>query len=134
MEAQKPEEPDHGIRLPGGGAALAGILNVRPWRWSIWGQPLIFIGGWLRFPTMKTKSPNPAAPTKPIMARTWVHSFSPGGGEDVEILDNFHHPRFAGQGFKDEAIRLAMLETHYRAPLDLTGQDWRGAKPLRWLW
>ena len=44
-------------------------------------------------------------------------------------LGNFFTiPDLLAKGFKGEAVRLAMLETHYRAPLDLTEAKIRAAQ------
>lgn len=57
------------------------------------------------------------------MAKYWVHNgFVIVEGEKMsKSLGNFFTiPDLLAKGYKGEAIRLAMLETHYRAPLDLT--------------
>lgn len=57
------------------------------------------------------------------MARYWVHNgFVTVDGEKMsKSLGNFFTiPDLLAKGFKGESIRLALLETHYRSPLDLT--------------
>ncbi len=57
------------------------------------------------------------------MARYWVHNgfVTVAGDKMSKSLGNFFTvPDLLAKGFKGEAIRLALLETHYRAPLDLT--------------
>ena len=57
------------------------------------------------------------------MAHYWVHNgFVVVEGEKMsKSLGNFFTiPDLLAKGFKGEAIRLALLETHYRAPMDLT--------------
>ena len=58
-----------------------------------------------------------------FMAKYWVHNgFVTVEGEKMsKSLGNFFTiPDLLAKGYKGEAIRLALLETHYRAPLDLT--------------
>ena len=58
-----------------------------------------------------------------FMASYWVHNgfVTVEGKKMSKSLGNiFTIPDLRAKGYKGEAIRLALLETHYRAPLDLT--------------
>ena len=66
-----------------------------------------------------------------FMARYWVHNgFVTVEGEKMsKSLGNFFTvPDLLNKGYKGEAIRLALLETHYRAPLDLTEAKLKAAQ------
>ena len=85
----------------------------------------IHMGGLdLRFPHHENEIAQSCCANKTEqMARYWVHNgFVTVAGEKMsKSLGNFFTiPDLQAKGYKGEAIRLALLETHYRAPLDLT--------------
>jgi cysteinyl-tRNA synthetase len=65
----------------------------------------------------------------PLMANFWIHNgflqvegekMSKSLGNFVTIRDLIKTTKFGGRRWKGEVIRLAMLQTHYRQPLDWT--------------
>jgi cysteinyl-tRNA synthetase len=65
-----------------------------------------------------------------VMARTWVHNgFLTVDGEKMsKSIGNFLTVRGLRERYPGEALRLAMLKTHYRQPLDWTDAAVREAK------
>ncbi len=66
-----------------------------------------------------------------VMANVWMHNgflqvegekMSKSLGNFVTIHELLHTKKFGGQSWKGEVLRLAMLTTHYRQPLDFTVQ------------
>ena len=66
----------------------------------------------------------------PIMASVWMHNgYLMAEGEKMsKSLGNFYTVHDLLQEFPGEAIRLALLKTHYRQPLDFTKDGIREAK------
>lgn len=65
----------------------------------------------------------------PFMARTWMHNghlqvegekMSKSLGNFVTIHDLWAGTAFGGRSWSGDALRLAMLRTHYRQPIDFT--------------
>ena len=65
----------------------------------------------------------------PVMANVWMHNgflqvegekMSKSAGNFVTIHDLLHTTKFGGQAWPGEVLRLAMLKTHYRQPIDFT--------------
>ena len=81
-------------------------------------------------PTTRTRSRNPAAPSAPPrMANVWMHNgflqvegekMSKSLGNFVTIHELLRTTRFGGRKWSGEVLRLAMLRTHYRQPIDWT--------------
>ncbi len=66
---------------------------------------------------------------QPFMAKTWMHNgflqvegrkMSKSLGNFVTIHDLLHGTTFGGRAWPGEVLRLAMLKTHYRQPIDWT--------------
>ena len=64
-----------------------------------------------------------------VMANVWMHNghlqvegekMSKSGGNFVTIRDLWAADRFGGRRWSGDALRLAMLRTHYRQPIDFT--------------
>jgi len=66
----------------------------------------------------------------PVMASVWMHNgYLMAEGEKMsKSLGNFYTVHDLLQEFPGEAIRLALLKTHYRQPLDFTKDGIREAK------
>ncbi|HVY57448.1 MAG TPA: cysteine--tRNA ligase [Xanthobacteraceae bacterium] len=73
---------------------------------------------------------------QPIMARFWMHNgFLQVEGEKMsKSLGNFVTIRDLLEEWPGEAIRLAMLQTHYRQPINWTESGLREAKRTLDLW
>ncbi len=65
----------------------------------------------------------------PVMASVWMHNghlqvegdkMSKSLGNFVTIHDLWNSERFGGRRWSGDALRLAMLRTHYRQPIDFT--------------
>ena len=65
----------------------------------------------------------------PVMANVWMHNghlqvegekMSKSLGNFVTIHDLWNSERFGGRRWSGDALRLAMLRTHYRQPIDFT--------------
>ena len=65
----------------------------------------------------------------PVMANVWMHNgflqvegekMSKSLGNFVTIHDLLHTTKFGGRKWPGEVLRLAMLKTHYRQPIDWT--------------
>ncbi|GAB1716564.1 MAG: cysteinyl-tRNA synthetase [Nitrobacter sp.] len=77
----------------------------------------------------------------PTMANTWMHNgFLQVEGEKMskslgnfvtinELLNNWH-----GHGWPGEALRLNMLRTHYRQPIDWTLESLNETHKMLWSW
>ena len=124
---QKPEEPDHSaFDSPWGRGRPGWHIECSAMAKEHLGETFdIHMGGLdLRFPHHENEiAQSCCANGTDFMAKTWVHNgFVTVEGEKMsKSLGNFFTiPDLLAKGFKGEAIRLAMLETHYRAPLDLT--------------
>jgi cysteinyl-tRNA synthetase len=65
-----------------------------------------------------------------VMAHTWMHNgfLEVNGAKMSKSLGNFFTVRDLLQRWPGEAIRLLLLKTHYRAPLDFTEEGLRQAK------
>ena len=81
------------------------------------------------FPTTRTRSRNPAAPCHSRMANVWMHNgflqvegekMSKSLGNFVTIHELLRTTKFGGREWPGEVLRLAMLRTHYRQPIDWT--------------
>ncbi len=79
----------------------------------------------------------------PLMARVWMHNghlqvegekMSKSLGNFVTIRDLWDGERFGGRRWSGDALRLAMLRTHYRQPIDFTVRALEEAERLvsRW--
>ena len=64
-----------------------------------------------------------------MMANTWMHNgfvqvegkkMSKSEGNFITINDLLHTDKFGGRSWPGEVLRLAMLKTHYRQPIDFT--------------
>ena len=65
----------------------------------------------------------------PVMANVWMHNgflqvegekMSKSAGNFVTINELLHAEKFGGRFWSGEVLRLAMLKTHYRQPIDFT--------------
>ena len=65
----------------------------------------------------------------PVMANVWMHNgflqvegekMSKSAGNFVTIHELLHTERFGGRKWPGEVLRLAMLKTHYRQPIDFS--------------
>ncbi|MDB5392573.1 MAG: cysteine--tRNA ligase [Rhodospirillales bacterium] len=78
------------------------------------------------------------APADPAfrMAQVWMHNgfLTVGGAKMSKSLGNFTTVRALRQKWHGEVIRLALLMTHYAAPLDLTEDRLKEAKSLLDSW
>jgi len=84
-------------------------------------------GGDLRFPHHDCEHSQSAAANGVPLARHWVHNgmLLVGGRKMSKSAGNFVTVRdLVGAGARGDAVRLALLRTHYRAPL-----DWRDPVP-----
>jgi cysteinyl-tRNA synthetase len=65
-----------------------------------------------------------------VMAHTWMHNgfLEVNGAKMSKSLGNFFTVRELLEKWPGEAIRLLLLKTHYRAPLDFTEEGLRQAK------
>jgi cysteinyl-tRNA synthetase len=70
------------------------------------------------------------------MARTWMHNgfLTVGGAKMSKSAGNFTTVRALRQKWHGEVIRLALLMTHYAAPIDLTEDRLKEAKSLLDTW
>ena len=64
-----------------------------------------------------------------VMANVWMHNghlqvegekMSKSLGNFVTIHELLHTDKFGGRSWPGEVLRLAMLKTHYRQPIDFT--------------
>ncbi len=78
-----------------------------------------------------------------VMANVWMHNghlqvegekMSKSLGNFVTIHELLHTDRFGGRSWPGEALRLAMLRTHYRQPIDFTVKALEEAEKIldRW--
>jgi cysteinyl-tRNA synthetase len=72
----------------------------------------------------------------PVMANYWVHNgFLQVEGEKMaKSLGNFVTIRDLLKDWPGETVRLAMLQTHYRQPLDWTARRSKEAEDELWAW
>jgi cysteinyl-tRNA synthetase len=79
----------------------------------------------------------------PLMARTWMHNgflqvegekMSKSLGNFVTIRELLATDSFGGRQWPGEVVRLAMLKTHYRQPLDWTVERLREAEEQLQQW
>lgn len=124
---KKPSEPDHSaFDSPWGRGRPGWHIECSAMALEHLGATFdIHMGGLdLRFPHHENEiAQSCCANGTDFMARYWVHNgFVTVEGEKMsKSLGNFFTvPDLLAKGYKGEAIRLALLETHYRAPLDLT--------------
>ena len=78
-----------------------------------------------------------------VMANYWMHNgflqvegqkMSKSLGNFVTISDLLDHARFGGRKWPGEVLRLAMLKTHYRQPIDWTAKSLEDAYSLGLEW
>jgi len=78
-----------------------------------------------------------------IMANTWLHNgfvqvegkkMSKSEGNFITIHDLLHTDKFGGRSWPGEVLRLAMLSTHYRQPIDWTVSSLEECKILLESW
>ena len=78
-----------------------------------------------------------------LMANVWMHNgflqvesekMSKSLGNFVTIRDLLRHGWFGGRAWPGEVLRLAMLRTHYRQPIDWTSGRWRRAEATLERW
>ncbi|RWX75899.1 cysteine--tRNA ligase [Neorhizobium lilium] len=79
----------------------------------------------------------------PVMARVWMHNgfvqvegrkMSKSDGNFVTIHDLLHTEKFGGRQWPGEVLRLAMLMTHYREPIDFSVKRLEEAERLLAKW
>ena len=122
----KPGEPSWpspaGITARG---VRAGTSSARRWRGSISASSSTFMAAasiWC-FRTTRTKSRNRAAPSmQRRMANFWMHNgfLQVEGDKMSKSLGNFVTIRELLADWPGEVLRLNMLKTHYRSPIDWT--------------
>ena len=75
----------------------------------------------------------------PVMANVWMHNgflqvegakMSKSAGNFVTIHDLLHTTKFGGRSWHPEVLRLAMLKTNYRQPIDWTVSALEEAKNI----
>ena len=73
----------------------------------------------------------------PVMANVWMHNgflqvegekMSKSAGNFVTIHELLHSEKFGGQLWSGPVLRLAMLRTHYRQPIDFTSKALEDAR------
>ncbi len=78
-----------------------------------------------------------------VMANVWMHNgflqvegakMSKSAGNFVTIHDLLHTDKFGGRKWPGEVLRLAMLKTHYRQPIDWTVKALEEAETLLGKW
>jgi cysteinyl-tRNA synthetase len=78
-----------------------------------------------------------------VMANYWLHNgflqvegekMAKSAGNFVTIHDLLHTDKFGGHNWPGEALRLAMLMTHYREPIDFSEARLHEASALRDSW
>jgi cysteinyl-tRNA synthetase len=78
-----------------------------------------------------------------VMANIWMHNghlqvegekMSKSLGNFVTIHELLHTDRFGGRSWPGEVLRLAMLKTHYRQPIDFTVKALEEAEAIRRRW
>jgi len=78
-----------------------------------------------------------------VMANYWLHNgflqvegrkMSKSEGNFVTIHDLLHTDKFGGRKWPGEVLRLAMLMTHYREPIDFSVRRLREAETVLKLW
>ena len=132
---QKPKEPDHSaFDSPWGRGRPGWHIECSAMALEHLGPTFdIHMGGLdLRFPHHENEiAQSCCANGTDFMARYWVHNgFVVVEGQKMsKSLGNFFTvPDLVAKGYKGEAIRLALLETHYRAPLDVTETKLKAAQ------
>ena len=134
----KPGEP--GWPSPAGSrrrAGPAGTSNARPWRWKHLGETFDIHGGGidLVFPHHENEiAQSRCAFHTPVMANYWMHNgFLQVEGEKMsKSLGNFVTIHELLKDWPGEVVRFAMLQTHYRQPIDWTVKGLReGAEDAR---
>jgi cysteinyl-tRNA synthetase len=79
----------------------------------------------------------------PVMANTWMHNgflqvegakMSKSEGNFVTIHELLETPRFGGKKWLGEVLRLNMLRTHYRQPIDWTVESLVDAQNVLFGW
>ena len=77
------------------------------------------------------------------MANVWMHNghlqvegekMSKSLGNFVTIHELLHTDKFGGRSWPDEALRLALLRTHYRQPIDFTVKALEEAEQILSRW
>jgi len=80
---------------------------------------------------------------KPVMANVWMHNgflqvegrkMSKSEGNFVTIYELLHTDKFGGRKWPGEVLRLAMLMTHYREPIDFSVKRLEEAERLLAKW
>jgi cysteinyl-tRNA synthetase len=78
-----------------------------------------------------------------VMANVWMHNghlqvegekMSKSLGNFVTIHELLHTDKFGGRSWPGEVLRLAMLKTHYRQPIDFTVKALEEAEAIRRRW
>ena len=78
-----------------------------------------------------------------VMANVWMHNghlqvegekMSKSLGNFVTIHELLHTEKFGGRSWPGEVLRLAMLKTHYRQPIDFTVKALEEAEAIRRRW
>jgi cysteinyl-tRNA synthetase len=79
----------------------------------------------------------------PVMANVWMHNgfvqvegrkMSKSEGNFVTIYELLHEEKFGGRKWPGEVLRLAMLMTHYREPIDFSVKRLEEAERLLAKW
>ena len=121
-KAAKPGEPDVGLAVgpragPGGTSSARRCRSTSSARAST--STAAATTSCSRTTRTSGRRPRPPATT---FARHWIHSgmVDDRRREDVEVARQLHHPRRGARRLRRRApFRLAVLQTHYRAPLEL---------------
>ena len=131
----KPSAPDQpGWDSPWGRGRPGWHIECSAMSWKHLGEVFDIHGGGLDliFPHHENEiAQSRCAHGTPVMARTWLHNgYVVVNGEKMsKSLGNFLTVRqLLQEGHPGEAIRLALLSGHYRAPLDVTREKLKEAR------
>ncbi len=129
----KPSSPDEpGWDSPWGRGRPGWHLECSAMSWQHLGETFDIHGGGidLVFPHHENEiAQSRCAFGHDIMAKIWMHNghlqvegekMSKSRGNFITIRDLWSAPVFGGRAWSGDALRLAMLRTHYRQPIDFT--------------
>jgi len=126
------KESEPGWEAPWGRGRPGGHIECSAMSWAHLGETFDIHGGGidLVFPHHENEiAQSCCAFDRPVMANYWMHNgflqvegekMSKSLGNFVTIHELLHTEKFGGQEWDGAVLRLAMLRTHYRQPIDWT--------------
>jgi cysteinyl-tRNA synthetase len=129
----KPSSPDEpGWESPWGRGRPGWHIECSAMSWKHLGEEFDIHGGGidLLFPHHENEmAQSCSAFGRDVMAKFWMHNghlqvegekMSKSLGNFVTIQELLHTKKFGGKKWRGEVLRLVLLETHYRRPIDFT--------------